>query len=135
MAMQTQVYLNFDGHCAEAFRFYEKTLKGKKLELMTFADSKMTEGLKPAEHDQIMHARLKVGSTLVMGSDAPGGRYRAPQGFSVSLTLDTPAEATRIFKAFTKGGSVAMPIQKTFWAKRFGMVTDRFGIPWMINCE
>jgi len=82
-----------------------------------------------------MHARLQVGDALLMASDAPPGRFTPAQGISVSLQLTDPAEAERIFHGLAEGGEVTMPIEPTFWALRFGMVTDRFGIPWMVNCE
>jgi PhnB protein len=101
----------------------------------------MHEGTPAAEHvpaewrNKILHARLQIGDQVVMGSDAPPDRYEQPKGFSVSLSVDDPAEADRIFGALAEQGTVRMPIQKTFWAIRFGTLVDRFGIPWMINCE
>ena len=79
--------------------------------------------------------RLTVGDQVMMGSDAPPGRYEEPKGFSVSVQIKDPAEAERIFQALAENGKVQMPIQQTFWAARFGMLMDQFGIPWMINCE
>jgi PhnB protein len=134
--MKSTPYLNFDGKCAEAFRFYGEALKAGEPRLMTFAESGMGDGMSPAEQQMIMHARLDLGGGAELyGSDAPGGRYRAPQGFSVSLEIETPEEADRVFAALGQGGHVEMPIQETFWARRFGMLTDRYGIPWMIDCE
>lgn len=133
--MSLNAYLNFAGNCREAFRFYAKLLGGKDLQIMSFADAHATEGLPKSAHKQVMHARVKLGNDMLMGSDAPGRRYQKPQGFSLSHTVESPKEAERIFKALARGGKVSMPIQETFWAKRFGMVTDRFGTPWMVNCE
>jgi PhnB protein len=82
-----------------------------------------------------MHARLVVGDKVLMGSDAPPDRYDAPKGFSVSLSVDDEVEAERIFHALAQDGTVQMQLQETFWAVRFGMLIDRFGIPWMVNCE
>jgi PhnB protein len=82
-----------------------------------------------------MHVRLEVGDSVLMGSDAPPDRYKPPQGFSVNIAVEKPEEAERIFHALAEGGNVGMPLQQTFWAARFGMVVDRFGIPWMVNCE
>jgi PhnB protein len=76
-----------------------------------------------------------VDNQVLMGSDAPPGRYEAPKGISVSLNVKTPADAERIFNALSENGKVQMPLQQTFWAQRFGMTVDRFGIPWMVNCE
>jgi len=133
--MKPTPYLNFNGTCAEAFRFYAQALGGGEPRLMTFADAQMGEGMTPEQQKMIMHGALELADGgQLLGSDAPGGRYQTPQGFSVSLEIGTPEEADRIFAALGEGGSVTMPIQETFWAKRFGMLTDRFGIPWMIDC-
>ena len=82
-----------------------------------------------------MHARLMLGDKALMASDAPGGRFEPPKGFHVNIGVDEPAEAERIFHALAENGTVTMPLQETFWATRFGMLVDQFGIPWMINCE
>lgn len=90
----------------------------------------------PAERrKKIIHARLVGNGMLLMGSDAPPDRYEPMKGFSVTLNVNEPAEAERVFNALADGGSVRMPLGETFWAKKFGMLTDRFGTPWMINCE
>ena len=135
--MKATAYLNFDGTCREAFEFYVKTFGGKDLQVMTFGDSNPgpKAGFKPDELKMVMHARFMAGDTAIMGSDAPGGRYTKPQGFSVSLGVDTPGEAERIYGALSDGGQISMPIQETFFAQKFGMLTDRFGIPWIIVCE
>jgi PhnB protein len=86
-------------------------------------------------HNKIIHARIAIGETIVMGSDAPPDRYDAPKGISLSLGLDTPADAERAFQALSEGGTVRMPLAQSFFASRFGIVTDRFGIPWMVICE
>jgi PhnB protein len=132
--MQINPYLNFDGRCAAAFKLYEKCLGGE-LMMQTFGDSPMADQAPPDWRDRIMHASLKVGDALLMGSDAPPSRFQKPQGFAVSLQLKDPAEAERIYRALSEGGTVEMPLQETFWAARFGMFTDPFGIHWMINCE
>ncbi|MGE0257636.1 MAG: VOC family protein [Alphaproteobacteria bacterium] len=133
--MQLNPYLTFDGQCETAFRFYEQGLGGKIVAMMTYADTPMAEQTPPEMRGRIVHARLVVGDTVLMGSDAPSGRYEKMQGFSVALNIDEPERAERVFAALSAGGAVAMPIQETFWARRFGMLTDRFGTPWMINCE
>jgi len=133
--MQLNPYLNFNGNCEEAFKFYEKTLGGKIVMMMPH-EGTPAEAHVPAEwRKKIMHARMMLGDTPLMGSDAPPGNYDAPKGMSVSFSVEKPADADRIFAALSENGTVRMPIQETFWAQRFGMVTDRFGIPWMINCE
>ena len=133
--MQLNPYLFFTGNCKEAFSFYEKVLGGKILAMMTHKETPAAEHTKPEWQDKIIHARMTFGDQMLMASDAPPEHHRPMQGFSVSLTVPEPAEADRIFKAFSEGGQVTMPIQETFWAHRFGMLVDRFGTPWMINCE
>jgi PhnB protein len=133
--MKLNPYLNFNGNCEEAFQFYAKVLNGTDLRIMRFRDSPMGEKMSEAEKDMVIHARFKAGDTTVMGSDGPGGHYSKPQGYAVNINVDTPEEAESIFAGLSEGGNVGMPIQETFWAVRFGMVTDRFGTPWMVNCE
>jgi PhnB protein len=133
--MQLNPYLVFNGQCEAAFKFYEKALGGKIESLMTHGDSPMSQQVPAEWRSKIMHARMTVGDTVLMGSDGPPGRYQEPQGFSLSIGVNDPAQAERIFNELAEGGKVQMPLQKTFWAVRFGMVVDRFGIPWMVNCE
>lgn len=132
--MQLSPYLNFNGQCEAAFKFYEKCLGGKIEAMITFAGTPAEEHAPPELRNKILHARLIVGGDALMGSDAPPDRYEAPKGFSVSLQIDDPADAERIFHALAENGIVQMPIQQTFWADRFGMLVDQFGIPWMVNC-
>ena|SRR2546421_12804838 len=133
--MSLNPYLHFSGQCETAFKFYEKALGGKIESMMTHGESPMADKVSADWRTKIMHARLNVGDGVLMGSDAPPQYYKKPQGFSVSLGLKDPAKAESIFKALSEKGAVEMPLQQTFWAKRFGMCTDQFGIPWMINCE
>ena len=133
--MQLNPYLTFDGRCAEAFKFYEQCLGGKIEGMLTHGASPMAEQVPAEWRDKIMHARLVVGDAVLMGSDAPPQHREEVKGFSVSIGVDRPADAERIFAALAKDGTVCLPIQETFWAARFGMLVDRFGIPWMINCE
>jgi len=128
------VYLFFDGTCAEAMRFYEKTLGGK-LNMMTAAQAPEGEGAKPGMNpDLILHAHLALDGQGLMASDwmspAP---FAGMHGFTVSLAYPSVDEAKRVFDAFAEGGHVVMPFTETFWVERFGMVTDRFGTPWMVN--
>ena len=125
----------FNGQCEEAFRFYEKCLGGKIAFTMTYGESPMAEKTAPDLQKKIMHTRLMVGDQVLMGSDAPPDRFQKPQGFSVSIGVKDPAEAERIYKALSDKGEIWMAMQETFWAQRFGMCVDRFGTPWMINCE
>jgi len=135
LTMQINPYLNFAGNCDEAFKFYEKALGGKIAIKMTYGESPMAKECTANMEKQIMHARLVVGSAVIMGSDCPTERYAKPQGINVTLNIEKPEEAERVFKALSEEGQVMMPIEETFWAHRFGMLTDQFGIPWMINCE
>lgn len=129
-------YLNFDGTCAEAFRFYEKVFNGKIEAMMTFEETPMAaeEGM-DGWQGRIMHACLSVGDSLLMASDSPVGRYEVPRGLWVSIGLKEVAEGERVFRELSEGGQVVMPYEKTFWSPGFGMVNDRFGTPWMINVE
>jgi PhnB protein len=111
--MQINPYLNFNGNCAEAMRFYAQVLGGKDLRIMAFRDSPMAERMADSEKDMVMHARFTVGDFTIMGSDAPGRRYNKPQGYAVSIGVDTPEEAERIFEALSEGGNVGMPIAET----------------------
>ncbi|MGB7084265.1 MAG: VOC family protein [Phormidesmis sp.] len=133
--MQLTPYLSFDGQCEAAFKFYEQCLGGKASETMTWGDSPMADEVSSDWHEKVVHTSLSVGDTEIMGADMPPGQYEKPQGFSVSVNIDDPTEADRAFKALAENGTVKMPIQETFWATRFGMLVDRFGIPWMVNCD
>ena len=133
--MQIVPYLNFDGNCAEAFRFYERVLGGRIETLLTHGDSPIA-GQVPADwQDRVMHARLVVGDQVLLASDAPPDHYITPRGMYVMLWVDTAEEAERVFAALTEGGQVTMPMEATFWASRFGMCVDRFGTGWMVNCS
>lgn len=131
--MEFTAYLHFPGTCAEAFRFYEKTFGGTISRMDTYGGTPMAQHVPPDMHNQVMHAHLTVGSASIMGSDGTPDRYAKPDGLSVVIGVKGYAEGDRIFKALAEGGSVTMPFQQTFWSPGFGMVTDRFGIPWMVN--
>jgi len=133
--MQLNPYLYFNGQCEAAFRFYEQCLGGKIVAMMPHEGTPAADHVPSEWRNKIIHARLVVGDKVLMGSDAPPEHYEAMKGFSVTLGIDDLVEAERIFNALVQGGTVRMPLQKTFWATRFGMLVDRFGTPWMINCE
>ncbi len=133
--MQLNSYLTFNGNCEAAFRFYEQTLGGKLTMLLAHKDAPTAEHVPAEWHDKIMHARLELGTQRLMGSDQPPQHSAALQGFSVQLELTDADEAERIFHALAINGEVTMPFGPTFWAHRFGMLKDQFGVPWMINCE
>ncbi|MBD2309103.1 VOC family protein [Chroococcidiopsis sp. FACHB-1243] len=133
--MKINPYLMFNGNCEAAFKFYEQCLGGKIVMMMTHGEAPSAEHVSPKWHDKIMHACLDLGDRLLMGSDSPSGYFEAPQGFYVQISVAELAEAERIFHALAKNGKVKMPLEQTFWSARFGMLVDRFGTPWMINCE
>jgi PhnB protein len=130
--MQISPYLFFNGNCAEAFGFYERTLGGTITAMQTHGDSPARDHVKPEAYDTIVHACLDIDGMLLMASDNPMG-YDKPQGFSVSLGVKSTAEGRRVFDALADGGQVTMAFSETFWSPGFGMVTDRFGTPWMVN--
>jgi PhnB protein len=134
--MKFNAYLLFDGNCEEAFRFYEQLFGGKIESLFLNEGSPVAGEVPPEWQKKILHARLSIGDTVIMGSDAPPGRFQKPQGFSINIDLKDAHRAEQIFKSLSeKAEHISMPFGETFWAYRFGMVTDRFGIPWMINVE
>jgi PhnB protein len=132
--MQLNPYLSFNGQCEAAFKFYQQCLGGNIQTMMTWGDSPMGDQVPSEWRDKIIHVSLIVGDTALLGSDAPPDRYEKPRGISVTIQINDPAEAERIFDALAEDGTVQMPIQQTFWAALFGMCIDRFGIPWMVNC-
>ena len=133
--MQLNPYLTFNGKCEAAFKFYERVLGGKIEAMMTYGSSPMADQTPADWRNKIMHTRLTIGGELLMGSDAPPDRYEPMKGISVTLGIEKPADAERVFHALAENGTVQMPIQETFWAARVGMLVDQFGTPWMINCE
>jgi PhnB protein len=133
--MQMSPYLHFNGQCEEAFKFYEKCLNGKIEALHIFGQSPMAKQVPAEWGSKVMHASLKFDGMYLLGTDVPPGRFQPPQGFSVSLTIKDPSETERIFHELEQNGKVTMPVQKTFWSARFGMLVDQYGIPWILNCE
>jgi len=134
--MQLNTYLNFDGQCEAAFRFYQNCLGGEIVAMVPFGETPACEHVPAELRDKIMHARLVVGDQVLMGSDAtPVCPYDGVKGASVALNVKTPEAAERLFNALAENGTVQMPIQETFWAARFGSFVDQFGVPWLINCE
>jgi PhnB protein len=125
-------YLFFDGQCAEAMRFYERVTGGTLKAMMKYSESPPGQ-CPPGSENRIMHASVTVGDRNLMASDSPAGQHKPMQGFSLSLFLDTAEEAKQKFDLLAEGGTVQMPLGPTFWAKAFGMVTDRFGTPWMVS--
>ena len=128
-------YLFFSGTCREAFTHYQGVFGGD-LSMMAMSDMPADAGPPPSDQgDLIMHAALRFGDNLLMGSDDPTGDGGAVKGMSVNYSVTDVNEAERAFKALADGGSVTMPISETFWAPRFGMCVDRFGVPWMVSAD
>ena len=129
--MKTAAYLNFNGNCAEAFEFYAKIFPGTGLHIMRQGDMKK-DAVAP-EKNWVMHAYLKIGDTDIMASDTFNFQYDKPIGFHVSLSVDSPAEAERIFGGLANnGGTITIKMEETFFAHKFGTVVDKWGTPWMI---
>jgi PhnB protein len=132
--MKIENYLFFNGNCEQAMKFYEKALGGKIEAMMTYGSTPAAEHVDKGLANKIIHSLLTVGDAVVMASDAHEEGQVAKQGFAVTLGVDTVEEADRLFNALGEGAKVTMPIGETFFSKRFGMLTDKFGVPWMVNC-
>jgi len=133
--MELNSYLMFNGNCEPAFKFYERVLGGKITAMLDHGAAPSAENVPADWHSKIMHARLEIGGRVLMGSDSPPEYFEDTKGFYVQLGINDPPEAERIFNALAENGTVKMPFAQTFWAYRFGMLVDQFGIPWMVNCE
>lgn len=132
--MHIETHLNFDGTCEEAFTFYAEALGGEIVFMLKHKDAPADAGLSPEWENLVMHACIKVGNATLLGADAPGAYYQTPQGFAASIQVETPEEAQTIWDRLSEGARfITMPIAETFWSPMFGMLTDRFGTPWMIN--
>jgi PhnB protein len=134
--MRVEPYLFFNGRCEEAVEFYKKALGAEVAMLMRFKDSPEPHApgmLPPGSENKVMHVSFRVGDTTVMASDGFCKGQTDFQGLSLSLTVSNEAEADRVFAALADEGHVQMPLNKTFWSPRFGMVTDRFGLGWMVT--
>ena len=136
--MEVQPYLFFDGRCDEAIEFYTKALGARVDMLMRYKDSPEAcdpKQLPPGSENKVMHASLRIGDTTVMASDGHCSGKPTFQGFALSISAPSTAEAERLFAALSGGGKVVMPLEKTFWSESFGMVADRFGVSWMVGVE
>jgi PhnB protein len=132
--MPIHPYLNFNGNCAEAFQFYQQVFGGD-LVVHKHRDTPAAKDVPPEMLDQVTHARLVSGELVLMASDSPPEYYEKPQGIYVSVNIEDPERGRKYFDALAEKGNVIMPFDKTFWADGFGMCTDRFGVPWMVNCS
>jgi len=134
---QAIAYLGFNGNCAEAMRFYEQALRGKIEVMMSGADSPIAAQMPKEFAHRILHARLVLpGGGMLYAGDCPGHvPYEGIKGVSITVDFDTVAEAEQAFERLAAGGQVTMPMQSAFWARRWGMLVDRFGTPWIVNGE
>ena len=133
--MRLNPYLMFNGDCEAAFTLYARVTRGKITSMLPYEGSPAAGHAPPEWQKKILHARIQIGEDTIMGSDASPGHYNKPQGSSVTLRVDTPEEAERAFKDLADGATIQMPMDKTFFAKKFGMLVDKFGTHWMVICE
>lgn len=134
--MKLNTYLHFsNGKCEEALNFYVKALGAKPVMMLRYSEAPPSNKCAEEMAQKIMHGRVVLGDTAIMASDAPPGYVTELSGFSINIGVDTTEEAERLFKALSEKADIKMPMAETFWAQRFGMLVDQFGVPWMVNCE
>jgi len=133
--MQMSPYLSFKGECEVAFKFYAQCLGAQLGPIFRYAGSPLADSVSADWSDKVMHGSVTIGDQVLMGADVAPDQYEEPKGFSLSLQIESTTDAERIFREMATGGRVVIPLEKTFWAARFGMLIDQFGIPWLINCE
>ena len=134
--MKVQSYLTFGGRCEEALEFYKKAAGAEVTALMRWKESPDTSMKPPAGFEEkIMHANFNIGETQIMADDGMSEKAAEFKGITLSIGVSNDSEAERIFTALSAGGSVQMPLAKTFWTSSFGMFTDKFGVPWMVNVD
>jgi len=131
--MKTNVHLGFQGNCDQAFSFYEKVFGTKRQMTMKYSDAPAGTPVPPDAKDLVMHTSMPVGSIVLMGADAPPGKGKPMGGFEISIEDSDHTTLKRLFDSLSDGGSVFMPLQKTFWSPLFGMCTDKFGVSWMVG--
>lgn len=131
--MQTTPYINFQGNCREAMEFYRDVLRGEITGIFTYGESPMAGDMPEASHDGIMHSHLVADGAEIMAADGPPTNGAGANNVQIALMIEDVDEAGRIFAALSQGGTVGMEFQRTFWAERFGMCVDRFGVGWLIN--
>jgi PhnB protein len=133
--MKITLHISFPGNCETAFRFYQRCLGGELAMMLTWGDSPIAKMVPPDWHGKICHATLNLGASVLAGADPPPQEYERPTGFQILLGLEDVARAEQVFKALTESGTVKMPLQKTFWAERFGVLVDQFGVQWEIQSQ
>ncbi len=133
--LKTNTHLHFNGSCEEAFKFYRKCLGGKITFMMKWGDSPAAKSVPANWAKKVLHASFAFDGQMLSADDAAPGYYEKPQGFQVVVGAKDPAKSKKVFRALSKGGKIQMPFAKTFWSPGFGMLVDRFGIPWMVNTD
>jgi PhnB protein len=133
-AMRISPHLCFNGQCEVAFRHYQQVLGGQIATMLSYGDSPMAAQVEPRWHSRIIHATLKLDEYELTGVDVPTNDYQRPAGFFVTLSIADLDKTERIYRALSDGGTIGMPLQKTFWSAGFAVFTDRYGVPWEINC-
>jgi PhnB protein len=133
--MRISPHLCFDGQCREAMQLYQEVLGGTLQTMLTYGESPMVSSVEPRWHDRVVHATLVLDGVELTGVDMLPGTYQRPQGFFVTLTVAGVARAGVTFAKLAEGGAIKVPFEKTFWSPGFGVLTDRFGIPWEINTD
>jgi PhnB protein len=133
--MQVSPYLSFRGDCEAALTFYAECLDGKLGQLHRYGGTPMADQAPPGWENKVMHGTVAVAGLHLMAADVAREPHEKPQGFSLAVNVSAVAEADRYFSRLAQGGTIVMPLEKTFWATRFGMLVDKFGISWMVNCE
>ena len=133
--MQVSIHLSFNGDCRQAMESYCALMNGEIVSMTTFGATPAGKEVSDEWQDKIVHATMSLGGVMVATADIPSERYQPPQGFNMFIELEDPDEANRVFEVLAEGGEVQMPIQETFWSRRFGVVVDRFRIPWEVNCS
>jgi PhnB protein len=130
--MQLNTYLNYGGNCEQAFRFYEEHLGGKITMMMRHGEQPNAGAVPPERKDAVLHARIDLGETSLMGADMPPDRFKPMRSAYLSLTVNSIDEAERLYSLLSDGGEIFMKMEETFYAFRFAMLRDRFGTSWMI---
>ena len=133
--MQMNPYLSFKGECEAAFKFYQQYLGAQPGGIFRYAGTPLADQVPADWSDKVMHGSLALDGQVLMGADVAPDQYEEPKGFSLALHIKSTTEAKRIFDELAKDGRVVVPLEATFWAALFGMLVDRFGIPWLISCE
>lgn len=133
--MKLNMHIDFNGQCEAAFKFYERSLGGEIVTMLTWGDSPLAGQVSHEWRTKICHASLHIEGNELAGTDVPPAQFQTPQGFQLLLSVNDLQEAERVFEALAEKGAVRMPLQKTFWAALYGIVVDQFGLSWEINCS